>query len=137
MAHHGVVTVACKSSSVRAVADYFVKLVESAQLLVFARIDHGTNATEAGLDLRPTELIVFGNPKGGTPLMQDNQMAGLDLPFKALVWKDADGTVWLSYNNPAWLAARHDLSEASRPAIAAIEAGMTRLAGAVGQFESA
>jgi uncharacterized protein (DUF302 family) len=133
MGDSGIVTLVCKSRSVRSVADHFVQLVEGAGLLTFARIDHGANATEAGLELRPTELIIFGNPKGGSPLMQDKQIAGLDLPFKALVWEDAAGVVRLSYNSPAWLAERHGLSEASRPVIAAIEAGMQRLAGAAAQ----
>jgi len=77
-------------------------------LRVFARIDHAAGATEAGLSLRPTEVLIFGNAKAGTPLMQAVQTTGIDLPLKALVWQDASGTTWLSYNDPAWLARRHD-----------------------------
>ena len=76
-------------------------------LTVFARIDHAAGAAAAGLSLRPTEVLVFGNAKGGTPLMQAAQTIGIDLPLKALVWQDASGETWLSWNDPAWLAARH------------------------------
>lgn len=76
-------------------------------LRIFTRIDHGAGAAEAGLSLRPTEVLIFGNAKGGTPLMQSVQSIGIDLPLKALVWQDAAGATWLSYNDPAWLAARH------------------------------
>lgn len=81
-------------------------------LTVFARIDHAAGATEAGLSLRPTEVLIFGNAKGGTPLMQEVQTIGIDLPLKALVWQDASGETWLSWNDPAWIAARHGASGA-------------------------
>lgn len=80
-------------------------------LTVFARIDHAAGARQAGLTLRPTELIIFGNARGGTPLMQAGQEAGIDLPLKALVYQDAHGKVWLAYNDPHWLADRHHLPE--------------------------
>jgi catalase len=80
-------------------------------MTVFRRIDHAAMAKEAGLTLGPTELILFGNPRGGTPLMQANQTIGIDLPLKALVWQDAAGKTWLSYNEPAWLARRHEIPE--------------------------
>lgn len=76
---------------------------------IFARIDHAAGAQSAGLALRPTTLMVFGNPAAGTPLMQQAQTAGIDLPLKALVWQDADGATYLSYDDPAWIAARHGL----------------------------
>ena len=76
-------------------------------LTVFARIDHAAGASAAGLPLRPTEVLIFGNAKGGTPLMQAVQTIGIDLPLKALVWQDASDNTWLSWNDPAWLAARH------------------------------
>src|ERR1700736_146432 len=78
-------------------------------LNVFARIDHAAGAAEAGLELRPTNLIIFGNARGGTPLMQASQTAGIDLPSKVLVWQDAAGKTWLSYNEPSWIAQRHHL----------------------------
>jgi len=79
---------------------------------VFARIDHAAGAAEVGLTLRPTELIIFGNARGGTPLMQSVQTVGIDLPLKALVWQDAAGKTWISYNEPAWIAQRHHVSDA-------------------------
>jgi uncharacterized protein (DUF302 family) len=81
--------------------------VKAKGLTVFARIDHAAGAKEVGMALRPTEVLVFGNARGGTPLMQALQTTGIDLPLKALVWEDAGGKVWLSYNEPAWIAARH------------------------------
>ena len=78
-------------------------------LNVFARVDHAAGAEEAGLELRPTNLIIFGNARGGTPLMQASQTAGIDLPLKVLVWQDAAGKTWLSYNEPSWIAQRHHL----------------------------
>jgi uncharacterized protein (DUF302 family) len=99
-----------------------------AGLLVFARIDHAKGASEAGLELRPTELLIFGNPAGGTPLMLDAQQAGIDLPFKALSWQDENGRVWLAWNDAEWLARRHRLGAASAPAVRAISIGASGLA---------
>jgi uncharacterized protein (DUF302 family) len=84
--------------------------VKAKGLTVFARIDHAGSASEAGLSLRPTEVLIFGNAKGGTPLMQAVQTIGIDLPLKTLVWQDASGETWLSWNDPTWLAARHGVS---------------------------
>jgi uncharacterized protein (DUF302 family) len=81
--------------------------VKERGLNVFARIDHAAGATKVGKTLRPTELLIFGNPQGGTPLMECAQTAGIDLPLKALVWQDASAQVWLGYNDPAFLAQRH------------------------------
>jgi uncharacterized protein (DUF302 family) len=74
---------------------------------VLAHIDHAGAAAKAGMELRATDLLVFGNPKGGTPLMQAAQTMGIDLPLKALVWQDRDGKTRLGYNDPGWLCARH------------------------------
>ena len=79
---------------------------------VFARIDHAAGAANVGLALAPTELIIFGNPRGGTPLMQSVQTVGIDLPLKALVWQDAANKTWLSYNEPGWIAQRHGVAGA-------------------------
>jgi len=84
--------------------------VKARGMTVFARIDHAAGAAGAGLSLRPTELLIFGNAKAGTPLMQTVQTTGIDLPLKALVWEDASGATWLSYNDPAWLAQRHEVA---------------------------
>ena len=81
--------------------------VKERGLIVFARIDHAAGAAKVGKTLRSTELLIFGNPQGGTPLMECAQTAGIDLPLKALVWQDDSAQVWLGYNDPAFLAARH------------------------------
>jgi uncharacterized protein (DUF302 family) len=86
--------------------------IRAHRMTVFARIDHAAGAAEAGLTLRPTELIIFGNARGGTPLMQSVQAVGIDLPLKALVWQDAAGKTWISYNEPSWIAQRHGVSDA-------------------------
>jgi uncharacterized protein (DUF302 family) len=78
--------------------------IRAGGLNVFARIDHAAGAAEAGLTLAPTELMIFGNARGGTPLMQSAQTVGIDLPLKALVWQDASGKTWLSYNEASWIA---------------------------------
>jgi len=90
---------------------------------VFARIDHAAGASEAGLELRPTQLIIFGNARGGTPLMQSAQTVGIDLPLKALVWEDASGTTWLSYNEPSWIAQRHGVANAD-PVVSKMSAAL-------------
>ena len=81
--------------------------VKQRNLAVVARVDHAAGATRVGLSLRPTEVMIFGNPMGGTPLMQCAQGMGIDLPLKALVWVDASQQVWLGYNDPLWLVRRH------------------------------
>ncbi|HEY1736344.1 MAG TPA: DUF302 domain-containing protein [Methylovirgula sp.] len=90
-------------------SDRLEAAIKSKGLTVFARVDHAAGAKAVGMELRPTELFLFGNAKGGTPLMQAEQTIGIDLPLKALVWQDAAGKTWLSYNDPAWLAQRHSV----------------------------
>lgn len=80
-------------------------------MTIFARVDHAAGAASVGRSLRPTELIIFGNPKGGTPFMECAQTVGIDLPLKALVWQDGEGRVWLGYNDPGFIAARHGVPE--------------------------
>lgn len=104
--------------------------VKGRGMTVFARIDHAASAAAAGLVLRPTELLIFGHAKGGTPLMQAAQTIGIDLPLKALVWQDEAGSTWLSYNDPAWLARRHGLPGASDPAIGTIASALNAVAAA-------
>ena len=113
--------------------DRLVAEIKAKGLTVFARIDHAAGANEVGLPLRPTELVIFGNAKGGTPLMQSNQEIGIDLPLKALVWQDTTNVTWISYNDPAWLAKRHGLGhevEAPVKAMTAMLAAVTRAAAA-------
>jgi uncharacterized protein (DUF302 family) len=109
MAEDGLVTLA-STYSVKETFDRLEAEAKAKGLTIFARIDHAGGASAAGLSLRPTELLIFGNAKGGTPLMQAAQTIGIDLPLKALAWEDAAGKVWLSYNDPAWLADRHGIA---------------------------
>jgi uncharacterized protein (DUF302 family) len=94
--------------------------VKAKGLTVFARVDHAAGAAQVGLPLRATDLLIFGNANGGTPLMQLDQTMGIDLPLKVLVWQDEAGATWLAYNDPAWLAARHGLGNAAEPTIHAL-----------------
>jgi uncharacterized protein (DUF302 family) len=108
--------------------------VRSKGMTVFARIDHAAGAKAVGLALRPTELLIFGNARAGTPLMQSHQTIGLDLPLKVLAFEDAVGKVWLAYNEPGWIAARHGDSsrggEAARRMADALAAAVGSAAGA-------
>ena len=96
-------------------------LLKSKGVAIFALIDHSGEAEKAGLKMRPTQLLIFGNPKGGTPLMLAAPSTAIDLPLKALVWEDADGKVWLSYNSPDYLRQRHGFPADLEKNIAAIE----------------
>lgn len=116
--------------SVKETVDRIASIVQSKGLTVFARIDHADNALKQGLQLRPTELIIFGNPHAGTVLMQDKQTSGIDLPVKALAWQDEAGKIWLTYNDTIWVADRHDLTEKSNSVVKAIEEGMTLVSNA-------
>jgi uncharacterized protein (DUF302 family) len=107
-----------------------IAAVSEKGLAVLAHIDHAGAAAKAGMALLPTDLLLFGNPKGGTPLMQAQQTMGIDLPLKALVWQDKDGHTLLGYNDPAWLAKRHGVDNekvvaAMREMLAAVAAKAT------------
>ena len=84
-------------------------ILETRGLKVFALVDHSGEAEKAGLKMRPTQLLIFGSPKGGTPVMVAAPTSAIDLPLKALVWEDADGKVWVSYNSPDYLQQRHGI----------------------------
>ncbi|WP_050421702.1 DUF302 domain-containing protein [Bradyrhizobium tropiciagri] len=114
-------------------ADRLKAELQASGLTLFAQIDHAAGAASAGLALRPTELFVFGNAKGGTPLMQAAQTIGIDLPLKALVWEDEAGVCWFSYNDPAWLAERHGVAEAAKQ----VTANMSTLLGAIAKAVTA
>jgi uncharacterized protein (DUF302 family) len=90
-------------------ADRFTAILKNKGLTLFARIDHQHNATSVNLKLRETEVIIFGNPNVGTPLMQCSQEFAIDLPQKVLIWTDIENKVWISYNNPEYLKNRHNL----------------------------
>jgi uncharacterized protein (DUF302 family) len=122
MSDQGLKTIA-SAFSVRETVDRVAQIATARGMVVFARIDHAAGAATVGMALRPTELVLFGHPRGGTPLMQERQTTGIDLPLKALAWEDAAGQVWLTYNEIPWLAERHGLGPESAAAIAAIAAG--------------
>jgi len=109
--------------------------VRARGMKVFAHIDHAAGATAAGLSLRPTELLIFGNAKTGTPLIQSTQTSGIDLPLKALVWQDASGTAWLSYNDPEWLVQRHGGAPGTEDTVRAISDTLKALAASVTSAE--
>ena len=110
----------------KATMDKLEKLVKQRGLNVFARIDPAAGAAKVDKSLRPTEVLIFGNPQGGTPFMGCAQSVGIDLPLKALVWEDAAGQVWLGYNDPAFLARRHGVAEC--PAVENLSKALTGLA---------
>ena len=109
-ADSGLVT-ARSAYDVKTTAERLEQVLKSKGMNVFIRIDHSANAQRAGMQLQPTELIIFGNPNVGTPLMQCAQTIAIDLPQKALIWEDKSGQTWLTYNDPAYLAKRHGIAE--------------------------
>jgi uncharacterized protein (DUF302 family) len=127
MAADGLITLS-SSHGPKDTMDRLAAEITARAMTVFARVDHAAGAADAGLSLRPTELLIFGNAKGGTPLMQSEQTIGIDLPLKALVWQDASGRTWLSYNDPSWLAKRHGLGAAVDPAVKAMAAALNVIA---------
>ena len=127
MSDDGLVTMA-SNHPVKETIDGLEAAVKAAGLTVFARIDHAAGATAANLPLRPTELLIFGNAKGGTPLMQSRQTIGLDLPLKMLAWEDGSGKVWLTYSDIGWLAHRYGLGAEAEPAVAALGRALANLA---------
>ena len=112
--------------SVKKTMDRFEKIVTDKGFTVFARVNHAAAAIKSGGTLRPTELLIFGNPKLGTQLMQSNQTIGIDLPLKVLIWEDDKGKVTLGYNDPAWLAKRHGITDREKV--------FAKMAGALGKF---
>jgi uncharacterized protein (DUF302 family) len=127
MSDNGLVTL----PSVHGVKDTIDRVeadVKSKGMTVFARVDHAAGAGEAGLTLAPTLLLIFGNARGGTPLMQAKQQAGIDLPLKVLAWEDGSGKTWLSYNDPGWIAQRHGLGHAADQAVKTLTASLAAIA---------
>ena len=127
MAADGLITIP-SSNSVKATLDQLESEVKARGIAVFARIDHAAGAAQAGLALRPTEVLIFGNAIAGTPLMQTAQTIGIDLPLKVLAWEDASGRVWLTYNDPGWLALRHGLDASSAATTGAMTAMLASMA---------
>jgi uncharacterized protein (DUF302 family) len=96
-------------------------ILQSKGVTLFATIDHSGEAAKVGMKMRPTKLLIFGNPKGGTPLMLAAPSSAIDLPLKILVWEDGQGQAWVSYNSPAYLQQRHDFPSDLMPNIAVVE----------------
>jgi len=124
----GIITQPSQHSVDRTVERLTVQL-QAKGVTLFALVDHSGEAAKVGMKLPPTKLVIFGNPKAGTPLMLAAPSVAIDLPLKILVWEDAQGKVWLSYNSPAYLQQRHGLPEALLPNIAVVDA-LARAAGA-------
>ena len=104
------------------------QMLKAKGVKLFALVDHSGEAERAGMKMRPTKLLIFGNPKGGTPLMIAAPSIAIDLPLKILVWEDGNGKVWISYNSPAYLQARHHLTQELVSNIAVVEALATKAA---------
>ena len=117
------------SHSVKETMDRLEKIVKDKGFYVAARVNHAAAAIKSEATLRPTELLIFGNPKLGTLLMQRTQTIGIDLPLKVLIWEDDKGIVTLGYNDPAWLAKRHGIADQDK--------AFTKMAGALGTFSDA
>ena len=113
--------------TVKETADHLETLLAEKGMTIFARINHAAGAQKIGKELRPTELVIFGNPKAGTPLMQCNQTTAIDLPQKMLIWEDEKGQVWLTYNNPEYLAHRHKLADCAEKVIKTVADNLNKL----------
>ncbi len=105
---NGLITKPCKDSVV-ATTERFAALLKARGITLFALLDHSGEAEKAGLKMPPTKLLIFGNPKGGTPVMLAAPTIAIDLPLKVLVWEDAAGKAWISFNDPAYLQKRHNV----------------------------
>ncbi|HTV66169.1 MAG TPA: DUF302 domain-containing protein [Bryocella sp.] len=118
-ANNGLIHLASKHS-VDETMQRLEQLLGQKGVMIFARIDHSGEAAKVGLEMRPTKLLIFGSPKAGTPLMQAAPTVAIDLPLKALFWQDAEGNVWLTYNDPAYLQQRHGIPAELVPNIAGV-----------------
>lgn len=119
-ADNGIISKASRYS----VSDTITRLesvLKTKNVSIFAKIDHSSEASKAGLQMRPSQLLIFGNPTAGTPLMNAAPLAAIDLPLKALAWEDAQGKVWLSYNSPAYIKERHKLPENLMKPVSGVE----------------
>jgi uncharacterized protein (DUF302 family) len=127
MALEGLITIASAHDQATTLAR-LAAAITARGMTVIARIDHAGAAAKAGLTLRPTEVVIFGNPRAGTGLMQAAQTMGIDLPLKALVWQDETGKTQLSYNDPNWLAERHDVGGGAEKTLTAMSDALAALA---------
>jgi uncharacterized protein (DUF302 family) len=127
MAPEGLTTIASAHDRTTTM-DRMIAAIAARGMSVIARIDHAGAAAKAGLALRPTEVVIFGNPRAGTGLMQMAQTMGIDLPLKALIWQDENGAILLSYNDPRWLAQRHGVGAAGDKTLAAMAEALAAVA---------
>jgi uncharacterized protein (DUF302 family)/uncharacterized membrane protein YidH (DUF202 family) len=127
MADNGIINKA-SNHSVDETVDKLKGILQAKGVTLFALVDHGGEAEKVGMKMRPTKLLIFGNPKGGTPIMLAAPSAAIDLPLKILVWEDAQGKVWASYNTPTYLQQRHGIPQDLLPNIAVVEALATKAA---------
>ncbi len=109
------------TQSVDKMVEQLQQLLQAKSITLFAIVDHSGEAAKVGLNMKPTKLLIFGNPKAGTPVMLAAPSIAIDLPLKILVWEDAQGKVWLSYNDPAYLQKRHNVPDSLLPNISAAE----------------
>lgn len=133
IADEGMVNVK-SAHSVDKTADRLENILQSKGMKVFTRINHAAGAASVGIELRPTELVIFGNPKVGAPLMQCSQSIAIDLPQKALIWEDAKGQVWISYNDPQFLALRHG-TQGCDPVLQKVAGALANFASSAGAME--
>ena len=118
-ADNGLIHLASKHS-VEETMSRLEPLLQERGVMVFARVDHSGEAAKVGQQMRPTKLLIFGSPKGGTPLMRAAPTVAIDLPLKALFWEDAESKVWLTYNDPRYLQQRHNVPAELLPNIAGV-----------------
>jgi len=127
MADNGLVTIK-SANDVPTTADKLVKALTAKGMTVFEVIDHAKGAASIGAELKPTTLVIFGNPKVGTPLMKCSRTAAIDLPQKMLIWTDDSGQTWLAYNDPVYMANRHDVK--------GCDEAIKKVTGALGKFSA-
>ena len=117
----GIITIP-SNHSVEETIEKLQAILQSKGIILFALIDHSGEAAKAGMEMRPTKLLIFGNPKGGTPVMLAAPSSAIDLPLKILIWEDAQGKVWVTYNGPMYLQERHNIPTELLPNLSVIEA---------------
>ena len=128
MNNNGMITIK-SANSVKVTLDKLEAVLEKKGITIAVRWSHSDNGNKVGIPLRPTELLIFGNPKLGTNMFTSNQTSGIDLPMKALAWEDEKGQVWLTYNDPAYIAKRHNIKDRAE-VVAKMTGALGKLTGA-------
>ena len=119
--------------SVAETMDRLQSLLRSKKITSFVRINQAAEAKAVGMSMRPTEILLFGDPRAGTPLMEKHPSLAIDLPLKALAWEDGSGKIWLAYNDPAWLAERHGIAQQGAAVAQAMSTALAGLAKAAAE----